>query len=207
MHFSFKWILSFLLLTIAFSLQAQTRKGKALSLALTNSQSAFPFNKFGALFTKELHPGFEVGYEFNWRTAKKHDWFQSFRAGYFYHQFIQHGIPLYTQLGYRFKWKEHWRAHSALGLGYLHSIPDAGVLKLNDEGEYEKAKGIGRPQALINLSFGMQYNLKMNGSRPLAIFLQYQQQLQTPFIKSYVPLLPYNNVGLGVKMPLKSGSL
>jgi hypothetical protein len=35
------------------------------------------------------------------------------------------------------------------------------------------------------------------------VFLQYTQQLQAPFINSYVPLLPYNTIALGFAVPFK----
>ena len=196
-----------LLLIFTQTAIAQKRQGKTFSLAVTNSQSAHPFSKFGSLFTKEVHPGFEAGYVFQWRSRQKHDWYQSFKAGYFYHRFVQHAIPIYTQLGYRYKLKDHWRFTSALGAGYLHSIPDVDVFELNEAGEYEKAKGLGRPQALFNITLGVEYRLALSQKRPLTLFLNYQQQLQAPFINAYVPLLPYNNIALGVSLPFKTTCL
>jgi hypothetical protein len=110
---------------------------------------------------------------------------------------------VYTQFGYRYKWKEHWRFATALGAGYLHSIPATAVLKLTDDGTYKNAKGIGRGQALVNFSIGVYYVLNKNKMTPVTAFINYGQQLQTPFIKSYVPLLPYNSLQVGVSIPLK----
>jgi len=36
-----------------------------------------------------------------------------------------------------------------------------------------------------------------------AVFLQYTQRVQAPFINSYVPILPYNTMALGFVMPFK----
>jgi hypothetical protein len=133
------------------------RKEKRLSVAITNSHSAYPFASFSHLFSGPYHPGVELGYGFNWTTGKKHDWYQAFRAGYFYHRFVQQGIPLYMQTGYRYKPWSRIHFNGAIGIGYLHSIPGTAVLKMNSNGDYEKSKGIGRPQALFNLSFGGRY--------------------------------------------------
>lgn len=189
------------LLVLPWSLCAQ-QKDQQLSLALTNVHSAYPFASFSKLFSGPYHPGVELGYGFNWSSKKRHDWFQAFRAGYFFHRFVQHGITLYTQGGYRYKpWKQvHFSG--ALGLGYLHSIPATGVYELNDDGAYEKAKGLGRAQLLVNLSIAGRY-LLCDQPGSAAIFLQYTQQLQAPFIKSYVPLLPYNQMAVGVSIPFK----
>ena len=81
-------------LLFALSAQAQKKKQKFISLAVTNSQTATPFGKFSGLLFKDLHPGMEAGLGFNWKTKKKHDWFQEFKAGYFFHRFVQHGIPV-----------------------------------------------------------------------------------------------------------------
>lgn len=178
------------------------RKEKQISFAITNSHSAYPFSSFSHLFSGPFHPGVELGYGFNWKIRKKHDWYQAFRLGYFYHRFVQSGIPLYTQLGYRYKPWSRLHFNGALGLGYLHSIPGTAVLKMNSNGDYEKSKGIGRPQALFNIAVGGRYLMGTNADAP-AIFLQYTQQVQAPFINSYVPLLPYNQMAIGLSLPFR----
>jgi hypothetical protein len=174
-----------------------------LSLAFTNNHTAFPFSSFSQLVAGEWHPGFEAGTGFNWSEKRKHDWFQDFRIGYFYHQFVQHGIPLYTSFGYRYKFSERWNAQAGIGAGYFHSIPDQQRFKLNENGDYEKLGGIGRGQAMIvfNLSAGYRFNLEKQ--RPLEVFTTYQQRIQTPFVPSYVPLLPYNTLMIGVKRQIR----
>lgn len=188
-------------LLLCFSGIAQP-KDKSLSLALTNNQTAYPFSKFGDLVAGTYHPGFEAGYSFNWKTRPRHDWVQSFKAGYFYHRFVQHAIPLYTQAGYRYKFPKRIAAQAALGAGYLHSIPATAVMEMNEKGEYESSKGIGRAQALVNITFTGSYGFAWN-KKPLTLFVQYQQQVQAPFNASYVPLLPYNAFGLGLSTPFK----
>jgi hypothetical protein len=172
-----------------------------VTVAVTNQHSAFPFSTFKNLFAKEFNPGVEVGYGFNWKTRPRHDWYQAFRVGYFYHRFVQHAVPVYTQIGYRYK-LEQLRFTAALGAGYLHSVPATAVLELQDDGTYKNARGIGRGQALILLSAGAEYVLSKSNRAP-TVFLHYRQQLQTPFINAYVPLLPYNGLALGVSFSIK----
>jgi hypothetical protein len=73
---------------------------------------------------------------------------------------------------------------------------------MQEHGTYKNAKGIGRGQALILLSTGAEYVLSKSNMTP-SVFLHYRQQLQTPFINSYVPLLPYNGLALGLSFPIK----
>ena len=186
----------FFLSSVLFA-QKQQRQ---ISLEITNSHSAYPFGKFASLFTSPYHLGFLVGYEFNWKTKPKHDWFQTFKGGYFFHRFVQHSIPLYTATGYRYKFSKNFQLSAALGIGYMHSIPLMDQYRLNNNGEYKNSKGIGRGQAIINFTPGINYIIP--SKKATTIFVNYQQQIQAPFIKSYVPLLPYNIISFGFKMPL-----
>ncbi len=81
-----------------------------------------------------------------------------------------------------------------LGVGYLHSIPGTERFELNDQGEYEKIKNIGRAQASVKFSISAAYAL----NRDLHLTLNYGVLGQLPFVKSYVPLLPYNTIQLGL---------
>lgn len=192
----------FLLLLVTTSAPAQ--KQKEISIAFVNAASAYPFSQFSSLATSIAQPGVEIGYGFNWKTKNKHDWYQEIKFGWLYHRYVQHALPLYTDVGYRYKFSKHWMAQSAIGAGYLHSIPATAKLKLNNNGEYKNDKGIGRAQAMAVLNFSAGYIPHPLGARPLKIFITYQQLLQTPFVKAYVPILPYNILLIGATVPLQS---
>ncbi|HMO34170.1 MAG TPA: hypothetical protein PKE63_06435 [Lacibacter sp.] len=170
-----------------------------LSVAAANHHSAFPFSRFSGLATGPFHPGFEVGTGFDWKVRSKHDWYQDFRLGYFYHRFLQHGIPLYTSIGYRYKFSPAWNAHASLGAGYLHSIPAVERFRLNGEGEYEKVNNLGRMQGMAAFNLGTGYKFAAGKANGLELFVDYQQRLQFPFVKKYAPLFPYNSLQIGVK--------
>lgn len=169
-----------------------------------NASTAKPFSHFGRLLTEIQQPGIELGYAFNWKTKAKHDWYQEIKIGYFYHRFVQHAIPIYTNVGYRYKFNKNWAVQSALGVGYMHSIPASAQLKLESNGDYTNAKGIGRMQGSANINIGGSYIFSGKHNKPVKLFAVYKQIIQTPFIKAYVPLLPYNSLLLGIGIPLKS---
>lgn len=185
------------------NLSAQKFRPHYSSMAVTTSHTAFPFGNFSSLFTKEFHPGFEVAAGFDLKSKEKHDWFLELKSGYFYHRFVQHGIPVYANLGYRYKLNSQFSAETSLGLGYMHSIPATSKFKL-ENGEYVNNKGVGRMQGMVNFALGLNYVLNPSVKKPITAFALYQQRLQMPFIKSYVPLLPYNSFQLGMKMPFSS---
>lgn len=176
----------------------QNKKNQYLSLAIFNTQSARPFEKFAGLFGETFHPGIDAGYGKDFSIHAHHEWFRELKLAYFYHRFVQHGIPCYLNLGYRYKPLHNFSAETSIGAGYMHSIPATAQLKLNGEGEYIKAKGIGRAQATVSFAVGLRYTPNPFASRPFAFFASYQQRLQMPFVKSYVPLLPYNSFSLGI---------
>ena len=194
----------FVLLLLVISTFASAQKKKEISIAFINAASAYPFSKFGGLVTNVQQPGVEIGYGFNWKTKSRHDWYQEIKFGWLYHRFVQNALLLYTDIGYRYKFSKHWVAQAAIGAGYLHSIPATAKLKLDNNGEYKNDKGIGRAQAMAVLNFSAGYIIDPLSARPLKIFITYQQLLQTPFVKAYVPILPYNSLLIGISVPLQS---
>jgi hypothetical protein len=187
-----------LILVLYLSISAGAQR-KYISISAYNTQTALPFGKFLGSFTDQFHPGAEAGLGKNFSTRKKHDWFLELKAGYFFHRFVQHGIPLYLDLGYRYKFNSRLSAETAIGAGYLHSVPATAKLKLNENGTYESNKGIGRMQAMATYGLGIGYTLNPGTVKPITLFINYQQRIQMPFVKSYVPLLPYNSFMIGIR--------
>ena len=180
------------------------QKNKQISIAFVNTGSAYPFSQFGKLIKRIEHPGVELAYSFNWKTKSKHDWYEECKVAYFYHRFVQHAILVYTDIGYRHRLSQKLTAQVTLGAGYLHSIPATAKLKLDANGEYKNDKGIGRMQVMAAINFGIGYTIHPSGKTPFKLFATYQQLLQMPFVKAYVPILPYNSLIIGCSIPLRS---
>jgi len=192
------------LFTLLISTLAFAQKDKEISIAFFNTASAYPFSQLGKLLTGIEHPGLEIAYGFNWKTKNKHDWFEEVKLSYFYHRFVQHGIPLYTNIGYRYKFSHALSAQVAVGAGYMQSIPATAKLKLGANGDYKKDKGIGRAQAIAVVNFSIGYTIHSSIKNAPRLFVTYQQFLQTPFVKAYVPILPYNSLLVGCSIPFHS---
>lgn len=172
-----------------------------ITLAFTNAHTALPFSKFIRLVTGEIHPGFEVGTGITWKAKKKQEWFQTFKFGYSYHKLVQHSLVFYTETGYRYHLAAGLEASIKIGGGYMRAIIANQVFSDGQDNEKQYAKiTSGRSQAILTASTGISKTFRKPA---LGIFLEYQQRLQTPFIKSYVPLLPYNILLIGVTIPLK----
>lgn len=169
-----------------------------VSLEAGNAITAFPITGFPQLFYSNFHPFVTVGTGLTWNEKKKHAWEQSFNLGYIYHRFVQHNILLYTETIYRLNTGKNFALGVHLGLGYLHSVPATDRFELNADGEYEKITNLGRAQGMAKLSFSGRYAL----DRDWRLTLNYGVLMQGPFVKSYVPLLPYNTIQLGVQKSL-----
>lgn len=189
----------FFIFSILFS---SAQRNRQITVAFLNTGSAYPFSQFGKLFSGIEHPGVELGYGFNWKTKNKHDWFQEVKLSYFYHRFVQHGISVYTDVGYKYKFSNAWNAQVAVGGGYMQSIPATAKLKLSSNGEYKNDRGIGRSQAIAVLNLGIGYIIHPVSKKSLKVFMTYQQFLQTPFVNAYVPILPYNSLLIGCSISL-----
>lgn len=189
---------TFFIILLALGLTNKVYSQKYESLGIYNTQSAMPFGKFAGMFTGPFHPGIEYGRGFTLSSKEKHDWFLEVKAGYFFHRFVQHGIPVYANAGYRYKFSPRLFGETSIGAGGMQSIPATGKYKLNENGEYENNKGIGRVQAIASFGIGGSYLIQPSSKRSMRGFLLYQQKIQFPFIRTYVPLLPYNSFMLGI---------
>ena len=193
----------FTILALAFiTLSATAQQSTYVTGAVYNTQNSMPFGKFAGIFKGVLHPGFELGYGKEIWQKPKHFWFVELKCGLFYHRYVQYGIPLYLDFGYNHAIASGVSIKTSLGAGYMHSIPAAGKFKLNSNGDYKNNKGIGRMQATATFGLGLEYRFK-SVSRPVVVFTNYQQLIQFPFVKSYVPLLPYNSFMIGMHFPFK----
>jgi len=193
---------SVIIIAFLISLAASSQK-RYFSFSAFTTQAAMPFGKFAGLFTDQFHPGIEAGYGINISAKEKHDWFAEFKIACFYHRFVQTGIPIYANLGYRYKFSNRFSAETSLGAGYMHSVPATAKLKLSNDGVYINNKGAGRMQAMATFGLGLGYVIDPSSKKPLSVFTTYQQRIQTPFVKSYVPLLPYNSFMIGIKKSIK----
>lgn len=170
------------------------RKLTQLTLEIGNAVTAFPFVGAPQLFYTKYHPFTTLGARLIWNEKRKHAWEQSFNLGYVYHRFVQHSIPLFTETIYRYDFNNSFSVRTHLGVGYLHSIPGTDRYELNDQGEYEKIANLGRAQACVKFSISVAYSI----NKEFQLSLNYGVLGQLPFVKSYVPLLPYNTIQLGV---------
>jgi hypothetical protein len=118
-----------------------------------------------------------------------------------YHRWVQHNISFQFQGGYRQMIGSSWAAEVKLGGGYQITIPDSKVYRITENDGLVREHLPLRSQFIGNLGFDISKDLKPPyGPR---IFMEYQQRLQIPFVNAYVPILPYNNLLIGIEIPMR----
>lgn len=175
---------------------------ESLTFRTGNISSSFPVLGSGSLFVAPYRPYFEVSASKSFGKKPKKVWEHELNLGYFYHRFMQHGIPLHYNVVRRFSPGEKVGLGAKVGAGYFQSISAAEKFKLNDQGEYERVKFPAKAQVMFDLGFECKYRL----NDQFQLGLQYKTMIQAPFIKSYVPMLPYNSLQLGLSYALKTES-
>ena len=172
------------------------KKTEAYRFSVFNNQYYLPFAGVKNIFTSKYHLGLSAGIVKNIKEKKKSTTYYDLMLGVYHHRFIQTGIQLYGNVGYRYKLPQKFYISSEFGIGYLHALIHQKSFKADDNGNYSKVKTIGKPQLLIAIGIiaGKQVNILNKQGR---IFLNYQPWFQMPYIKSYVPLLPNNSFHLG----------
>jgi len=82
----------------------------------------------------------------------------------------------------------------------IEIVGDAVFMSYADKnGDYVNNKAAGRMQAIVTAATGLSYQI----DKTFGIFIIYQQRIQFPFVKSYVPLLPYNSLFIGVQKSIR----
>lgn len=154
-----------------------------------------------ATFTQPIHPGITLAYEFGWKEAPKHKWFQNAGISYMYHQFVYQAIYLNTQGGYRWLIKD-FSIEGYLQAGYMHAFYLTERAVRQSDGTYVSKKGAGKPQFITGAGFAFGYNFGKD-DRIRRLFLGYDFSLQMPFVKSYVTLLPNGALYIGFQLNLQ----
>lgn len=147
---------------------------------------AFPFTQLvGIVNNGPIHPFIEMGITHYLNKGKLNQWSQDVNIGFAYHRFLQSMLPIYTDLKYARNFGDA-KLGLSIGAGYLHSFPLTDQFLLVN-GKYEKIGQWGRPQAMLKIGFFATYK---------QFTLSYVNIIQTPYVKSYVPLMPYNALSL-----------
>jgi hypothetical protein len=169
-----------------------------INISVFNEATAVPFTRF---FTTPVHPGIQVGTEFNYKIKEHGRLFQTANLSYFYHNYLNQGIGITTELGYEYRFTFGLAFEGLLGVGYLHTFATTEEFVFND-GQYEKKTDIGNSRLYPTLSLDIGYYFRPGITSP-KIFLRYQAWAEYPYSPGFIPLMTHINLHIGIKFFIK----
>lgn len=211
-------LLGIILLLIPCLAFGQAWKSKPFSIAIINNATLLPPESLIAPFKGPLHPGIALTYEFGWKETIKNPvfqnvdtyalggrrvftgkWFQNIGLSWYNHKYVNHAFVLSTQAGYRLYIKK-FSAEVSIHAGFMEAMLYTEKFKRKD-GMWKATFNPGRAYFIGGAGIGLGYDagFKYNTRR---LFINYDFRVQTPFVKSYVPVLPNGILSLGIQFTL-----
>jgi hypothetical protein len=166
-----------------------------INVSIFNESTAIPFTRF---VTTPIHPGLQLGTEFNYKIKEHTRLFQTANISYFYHNYLAQGVGLNTELGYEYRLKFGLAVTGLLGVGYMHTFATAEEFTFSN-GQYEKKTDKGNARLYPSFSIDIGYYLKkavINGPK---LFLRYQSWAEYPYSPDFIPVMTHISLHIGVK--------
>lgn len=191
-----------LLLILMFSsyLVSGQKRPVPIITSLYNESTAIPFTGF---ITIPIHPGVQLGTEYNYIDNESSRLFQTANLSWFYHNYLAQGIGLSTELGYEHRMKSGLSFAGLLGLGYMHTFSTAKEFAYSN-GSYKERTDRGNPRLFPSMSVEMGCYLKPEIRNSPKIFLRYQSWVEYPYSPDFIPAMTHINLHAGFKFFIHS---
>ncbi|MCO6485318.1 MAG: hypothetical protein J5I41_06010 [Saprospiraceae bacterium] len=153
----------------------------------------------GGSFSAPLHPGVDAGWWWQVRTGRRWSQGLTARAGYFHQRLVHHGVQLFGEYTWHYRFLPGLLVGMGGGLGYLHTFEQHHIFRLKSDGTYERTGRLGKPHVQASAVLSIQAAPTDWRVRP---FLLYRFRVMSPFVQEYVPFLPATSLHLGVMFDL-----
>ena len=171
-----------------------------VNISLFNESTAIPFTRF---LTLPVHPGFQIGTEFNYRIKEYSRLFQTADICYFYHNYLAQGIGIHTELGYEYRLKNGIALSGLLGIGYMQTFVTTEEFTFSN-GRYEKKADRGNARLCPSFSVDIGYYVNKKVKNSPKIFIRYQSWIEYPFSPGFIPVMTHINLHAGVKFMISA---
>jgi hypothetical protein len=166
-----------------------------LKLALSNESTAIPYTRF---FTTPVHPCFQAGTEFQYKSGPHYEFYQTANLGYIYHNHLYQGFYLNSGVGYDYKFNFGLKLKGLFELGYLHTFVTQDEYQFK-EGEFVNGRDWGNMRLMPMLSVGAGYLLLKNDPQSPEIFMLYKSWIEYPYSPGFIPMMSHINLEIGCK--------
>lgn len=155
---------------------------------------------------RTFHPGLNTGLLVLWNNSEKHQIFQSFNLGYFYHRDLQKAPHGFSEISYRYRSRKGLGISPlVIGGGYLMSVSDLGSYNWDPEKmSYIKKSTDVLHNWMITLGSSVSVETKWNpfNRHKTTIFLDYRILVHGTFVRETVPMIAYAPIRIGISFPL-----
>jgi len=174
-----------------------TGQGKVLpvNISIFNEATAIPFTK---IVTLPVHPGLQLGTDINYRVKENSRIFQTANISYFYHNHLNQGVGINSELGYEYRTGFGLALSGLLGVGYMHTFATTEEFTLKN-GQYVKKTDRGNARFFPSLSIDAGYYLFKKSERSPKIFIRYQSWIEYPYSPDFIPVMTHINLHAGVR--------
>ncbi len=166
-----------------------------INVSIFNESTTIPFTR---LITTPIHPGLQLGTEFNYKVKEHTRLFQTANISYFYHNYLAQGIGLNTELGYEYRLKFGLAFSGLLGVGYMHTFATAEEFTFTN-GQYVKKVDKGNARLYPSFSLDIGYYLKKADESSPKIFIRYHAWAEYLYSPDFIPVMTHINLQVGAK--------
>lgn len=167
-----------------------------INISLFNESTAIPFTR---LITTPIHPGIQIGTEFQLKSGTKTRSFLTANASYFYHNYQAQGIGLHGEFGFEYRHQSGIAASGLMGLGYMHTFSTTEEFNFSN-GQYIQKPDAGNARLFPSVSLDLGYYLNRQEPSSPKVFLRYQPWVEFPYSPGFIPVLTHINLHAGVKI-------
>jgi hypothetical protein len=168
-------------------------KAIPINISLYNEATAIPFTRF---FTSPIHPGIQLGTEYNWMQKERARLFQTANIHYYYHRYLAQGIGLNTEIAYEYRLGSRFTFAGLLGIGYLHTFATAEEFYFSN-GQYQKKTDFGNARLSPSLSLEIGYLLQKSEINSPKMFIRYQSWAEYPYSPDFIPVMTHISLHVG----------
>jgi hypothetical protein len=188
----------FLLLNVAAFLWltfGQLYAQQPIIISVFNESTTIPFTTF---INSPLHPGVQVGTEFEGRLKNHLRLYPSISLGYVFHKKLYQGLYANAEIGLDYKSGFGLNIKTKLGFGYLHTFTTQQEYQFNGSNYVSKADR-GNARIMPSFTIGFGYDLQKNNPKSTEVFFLYQSWIEYPYSPGFIPLMAHTNIHLGTK--------
>lgn len=173
-----------------------------INISIFNEATAIPFTR---LLTTPVHPGIQLGTEWNYKVKDHSRLLQTANLQYYYHRYLCQGVGISSELGFEHRFSSGFSMAGLFGLGYMHTFT-TGEEFVFEDGTYREKTDQGAGRLTTSLAIDLGYYIKKMDTLSPKVFLRYQPWVEYPFSPGFIPVMTHINLHAGVKIFLPASA-